>query len=85
MFGMTAQEMGINSNEDRHGKLVAADDRQRAAPGDMEFEQKLRSTPGSLKFRQAPLGEVLGYLQKYTQVNMYVDPQGLQAGREITT
>ena len=35
--------------------------------------------PVSLKFKQAPLGEVLGYLEKVTQVNMHVDPQGLQA------
>jgi general secretion pathway protein D len=55
-----------------------ADDKQRRSAGDLEIEQKL-TTPVSLKFRQAALGEVLGYLQKVTQVNMYVDPQGLQA------
>ncbi len=55
-----------------------ADGSQRRSPGDLEIEQKL-GTPVSLKFHQAPLGEVLGYLQKVTQVNMYVDPQGLQA------
>ncbi|HEV3416297.1 MAG TPA: hypothetical protein VG056_05775, partial [Pirellulales bacterium] len=55
-----------------------ADDKQRRSAGDLEIEQKL-TTPVSLKFRQAALGEVLNYLQKVTQVNMYIDPQGLQA------
>ena len=55
-----------------------ADGAQHRSAGDIEIEQKL-TTPVSLKFHQAPLGEVLGYLQKVTQVNMYIDPQGLQA------
>ncbi len=55
-----------------------ADGRRRRSPGDLEIEQKL-TTPVSLKFKQAPLNTVLDYLAKVTQVNMYVDPQGLQA------
>ncbi len=54
------------------------DGRQRRSAGDIEIEQKL-TTPVSLKFKQAPLGQVLDYLQKVTQVNMHVDQGGLQA------
>ena len=54
------------------------DGRQRKSAGDIEIEQKL-TTPVSLKFKQAPLGQVLDYLQKVTQVNMHVDQGGLQA------
>ncbi|HKD36365.1 MAG TPA: hypothetical protein VKB78_06175, partial [Pirellulales bacterium] len=61
----------------RTRKQLEADSQHRS-PGDLEIEQKL-STPVSMKFHQAPLGDVLNYLQKVTQVNMYIDPQGLQA------
>ena len=48
------------------------------SPGDLDIEQKL-TMPVSMKFKQAPLGEVLDYLEKVTQVNMYIDAQGLKA------
>ncbi len=57
---------------------LLADGRQHRSPGDLEIEQKL-TTPVSLKFNQAPLGEVLHYLSKVSQINLYIDPQGLQA------
>jgi general secretion pathway protein D len=56
----------------------AVDNERHRSPGDAEIEQKL-TTPVSLKFKQAPLGEVLNYLAKVTQVNLHIDPQGLQA------
>ncbi|HEV2972113.1 MAG TPA: hypothetical protein VGY55_19225 [Pirellulales bacterium] len=59
-------------------RMQLADDKQRRSAGDLEIEQKL-TTPVSLKFHQAALGEVLAYLQKVTQVNMHIDQQGLQA------
>ena len=62
---------------ERRHKLGAGDDRRRT-PGDIEIEQKL-STPVSLRFKQAPLNEVLDYLAKVTQVNLHVDPHGLEA------
>ncbi len=51
---------------------------RRRTPGDIEIERKL-GTPVSLKFRQAPLSEVLNYLGKVTQVNLHIDPQGLES------
>jgi general secretion pathway protein D len=59
-------------------RQLLADGRQRRSAGDIEIEQKL-TTPVSLKFKQAPLGQVLEYLQKVTQVNMHIDQGGLQA------
>ncbi len=59
-------------------RQLSGDGRQRRSAGDLEIEQKL-TTPVSLKFKQAPLGQVLEYLQKVTQVNMHVDQSGLQA------
>ncbi len=74
-FGKDAHEWeAMTANRHKFG----ADATRRRSPGDIEIEQKL-STPVSMKFKQAPLGEVLAYLQKVTQVNMHVDPQGLQA------
>ena len=59
-------------------KECSAEGDTHRSPGDLEIEQKL-TMPVSLKFKQAPLGEVLDYLAKVTQVNMYIDPQGLKA------
>ncbi len=56
----------------------AADAQRHRSPGDLEIEQKL-TTPVSLKFKNAPLSEVLNYLGKVTNVNLFIDPQGLQA------
>ena len=35
--------------------------------------------PVSMKFKQIPLSEVLDYLKRITQVNMYIDAEGLKA------
>jgi len=43
---------------------------------ELEIERKLR-TPVSLAFDNKPLSEVLDYLAKLTEVNFYLDPQGL--------
>jgi general secretion pathway protein D len=59
-------------------KRMMAEGQAHRSPGDLDIEQKL-TMPVSLKFKQAPLGEVLGYLEKVTQVNMYIDAQGLKA------
>ena len=74
-FGTTRSRMGA---VDRTAASCCADGERHRSPGDLEIEQKL-TTPVSLKFKQAPLGEVLGYLAKVTQVNMHIDPQGLKA------
>ena len=62
---------------DRRKRMLAEGETHRS-PGDLDIEQKL-TMPVSLRFKQAPLGEVLGYLEKVTQVNMYIDTQGLKA------
>ncbi|HEX3999973.1 MAG TPA: hypothetical protein VHX65_15585 [Pirellulales bacterium] len=62
---------------DRRKRLMAEGDTHRS-PGDLDIEQKL-TMPVSLKFKQAPLSEVLDYLKKITQVNMYIDAEGLKA------
>jgi len=43
---------------------------------DLEIEKKLK-TPVSLSFRQQPLAEVIDYLGKVAQINVYLNPQGL--------
>jgi general secretion pathway protein D len=62
---------------DRRKRLMAEGAAHRS-PGDLDIEQKL-TMPVSLKFKQAALSEVLGYLEKVSQVNMYIDVQGLKA------
>ena len=74
-FGETAIDW--SQLTDRRKQLMAEGEAHRS-PGDLDIEQKL-TMPVSLKFKQAPLGEVLGYLEKVTQVNMYIDAQGLKA------
>jgi general secretion pathway protein D len=44
---------------------------------EIEIEKKLR-TPVSMQFTNAPLSKVLDYLAKVTEVNMYLDPRGLE-------
>jgi general secretion pathway protein D len=43
---------------------------------DLEIEKKLK-TPVSLSFQAKPLAEVIDYLGKVAQVNVYLNPQGL--------
>jgi general secretion pathway protein D len=43
---------------------------------ELEIESKLK-TPISLQFENAPLSQILEYLGKYCQVNIYLDPQGM--------
>ncbi len=43
---------------------------------EIEIEKKLR-TPVSLQFTAAPLGQVMDYLAKLAEVNLYLDPTGL--------
>lgn len=44
---------------------------------ELEIERKLK-TPVLLQFENRPLSEVIDYLGKLTEVNMYLDPQGLE-------
>jgi len=74
-FGRSGMDWGQLT--DRRKRMMAEGQSHRS-PGDLDIEQKL-TMPVSLKFKQAPLGEVLGYLEKVTQVNMYIDAQGLKA------
>ncbi len=43
---------------------------------ELEIQQKL-TTPVSLDFTEEPLANVLEYLSKLTEVNMHLDPQGM--------
>ena len=45
-------------------------------PSEIEINHKL-STPISLKFKDAPLSEVVGFMKKVADINIYLDPQGL--------
>jgi general secretion pathway protein D len=74
-FGTTATKWAQMT--DKRSRILAEGQTHRS-PGDLDIEQKL-TMPVSLKFKQAPLGEVLGYLEKMTQVNMFIDGQGLKA------
>ncbi|MBX7167814.1 MAG: hypothetical protein K1X74_15890 [Pirellulales bacterium] len=58
-------------------------DGPRRSEKELEIEQKLR-TPVSLGFTDAPLSEVMEYLGKVAELNIYLDPQGL-AEEGITT
>ncbi|REJ67357.1 MAG: general secretion pathway protein GspD [Planctomycetota bacterium] len=49
---------------------------RRRHPRELEIEASLRK-PVALKFREAPLSEVVNYLQGLAGVNFYVDPVGL--------
>lgn len=49
---------------------------ERRTEREIEIEQKLK-TPVSLQFESEPLANVLDYLQKLTEVNMHLDPEGL--------
>jgi general secretion pathway protein D len=53
-------------------------DRPRRSEAEMQIEQKLK-TPVSLEFQEASLSEVLTYLAKLCDINIYLDPQGLAA------
>ncbi len=50
--------------------------RQRSE-GELEIERRLQ-TPVLLEFNGEPLSAVIEYLQKLAEVNVYLDPQGLQ-------
>jgi len=45
--------------------------------GELEIERRLQ-TPVLLEFNGEPLSAVIDYLQKLAEVNVYLDPQGLQ-------
>ncbi|MDH3719751.1 MAG: general secretion pathway protein GspD, partial [Planctomycetota bacterium] len=45
-------------------------------PAELEIERKL-TTPVSMKFKDAPLGEVIQYIKQVAGINIYLDPQGL--------
>ncbi len=59
-------------------QLLMANNSAHRSPGDLEIEQKL-TMPVSMKFKQQPLSEVLDYLRRVTQVNMYIDSEALKA------
>ncbi len=45
-------------------------------PAEVEIERKL-TTPVSMKFNEAPLGEVIEHMKTVAGINIYLDPQGL--------
>jgi general secretion pathway protein D len=57
-------------------RALARDGRTRRSEKEIEIEQRLK-TPVSLKFREAPLSQVMDYLAKLAQVNLHLDPRGL--------
>ncbi|MEE2707221.1 MAG: hypothetical protein VX988_09230 [Planctomycetota bacterium] len=54
----------------------AGDGKRKRHPSEVEIQQKLLS-PISLRFKEAPLGEILDYMKKVTGINIFVDPEGL--------
>ncbi len=54
-----------------------SDTRKDRTGREYEIQQKLK-TPVSVQFTDVPLGEVLARLQQLADVNMHLDPQGLQ-------
>jgi len=52
------------------------DHRRQRSERELEIEQKLR-TPVTADFTNAPLSQVLDYLARLADVNIYIDPQGL--------
>lgn len=50
---------------------------------EIEIQKKLR-TPVSLQFEDAPLSQVLSYLAKVAEINLFLDPKGL-AEEGVTT
>ena len=49
---------------------------RRRTERELEIEQKLK-TPVLLEFQDAPLSEVMDYLERVAAVNLHLDPQGL--------
>lgn len=56
---------------------------QQRSEREIEIDQRLR-TPVSLRFRDAPLHEVVDYLARLAEVNVFLDPSGL-AEEGVTT
>ena len=65
-----------NELTDRRARLVEKY-RPARSEREIEIEQKLK-TPVSVRFTNAPLSVVLEHLAQLAQVNLYIDPQGLQ-------
>ncbi|MCX7427210.1 MAG: hypothetical protein NTW96_16480, partial [Planctomycetia bacterium] len=65
-----------NELTENRKKLLAEQGRRRTER-DIEIEQKLK-TPVSLRFENASLATVLDHLAQLAEVNLYMDPQGLQ-------
>ena len=59
----------------RRGRWAKEGGRNRSER-ELEIEQKLK-TPVALQFQNAPLATVLDYLAKLSEINLYIDPQGL--------
>jgi len=60
---------------DRRRKY-SGDHKRARSEREIEIEKRLR-TPVTLQFTNAPLSNVLDYLAKLAEVNLYIDPQGL--------
>ena len=68
---------GKNWGDFTKGRMKYAGGRPRPkTESEIEIEKKLR-TPVSLQFTAAPLGQVMDYLAKLAEVNLYLDPTGL--------
>ena len=61
---------------DIRGGLMIDERRRNRTEQEWVIEQKLK-TPVSLRFKNAPLGQVLDYLAELTGVNMFLDARGL--------
>ncbi|MFP6668267.1 MAG: hypothetical protein VB876_13190, partial [Pirellulales bacterium] len=57
-------------------KRYAGDGKRKRHPSEVEIQQKLLS-PISLRFKEAPLGEVIDYMKKVSGINIFIDPEGL--------
>lgn len=69
-------QFGDDWAERTSGRKAADNGRQRTE-GEMEIERRLQ-TPVLLEFDGEPLSAVIDYLSKLAEVNVYLDPQGLQ-------
>ena len=58
-------------------RAFSRDSRRYRSERELEIERKLK-TPVLLQFENRPLSEVIDYLGKLTEVNMYIDPLGLE-------
>lgn len=67
---------GIWADLTRSRLRFAGDGQRERHPSEVEIQKKLLM-PISLRFKEAPLGEILDYMKTVSGINIYVDPEGL--------